>query len=297
MRQIKDLLVNELPFVDTHVHFYDLGNPELRYTWLDPELDHPVIGNIDAVKSRQYRPEDFVAESRFSAVRKVIHVQAALGSPDPVAETRWLSEGFERTGIPHGIIAHSNLMADDLSAELDRHSEFAGFRGIRDFSQGDYLVDERYRRGVRTLGSRGLVASIDCRPETYGKVAELAAAAPDTAICIDHCGFPRQRDDDYFAFWKREMTQIAAQPNTFMKVSGLGMVDQRWTVESLRPWVETSIELFGTDRIVFGSNWPLDRLFSSYTDLVQAYRMLISGYAPHEQVAMFSANAERLYSV
>lgn len=289
--------MNDIPFVDTHVHFYDLGHPELRYSWLDPQLDHPVIGNIDAVKSRQYRPEDFLAESRFNHVSKAIHVQAALGSPDPVVETQWLSEGFERTGIPHGIIAHSNLMADDLEAELDRHAEFAGFRGIRDFSEGDYLVDERYRRGVRTLGARGLVASIDCLPETFSKVADLAASAPETSICVDHCGFPRQRDDEYFAFWKREMTEIAARPNTFIKVSGFGMVDQRWTLDSLRPWVDASIDLFGTDRTVFGSNWPLDRLFSSYSDLIQAYRTLISGYAPHEQLALFSGNAERIYDV
>ncbi|EAR25758.1 hypothetical protein A20C1_07758 [marine actinobacterium PHSC20C1] len=289
--------MTEVPFFDTHVHFYDLGHPELEYSWLAPEFVHPVIGNIDAVKSQQYRQEDFLAESRFNHVSKVIHVQAALGSKDPVVETQWLSDGFERAEIPHGIIAHANLMAHDLEAQLDRHSQFAGFRGIRDFSEGDYLVDERYRRGIRILGDRGLVASIDCHPETFDKVAALAAAAPDTIICIDHCGFPRQRDDDYFAFWKRGMATIAAQPNTFIKISGLGMVDQRWTTESLRPWVETSIELFGSDRAVFGSNWPLDRLFSSYTDLVQAYRRLIAGYAPHEQVALFAGNAERIYAV
>ncbi|MGV8858055.1 amidohydrolase family protein [Rhodoglobus sp.] len=289
--------MTDLAFVDTHVHFYDLGHPTLEYSWLDPELDHPVIGNIDAVKSRQYRPEDFLAESRFNNVSKVIHVQAALGSKDPVVETQWLSEAFARTGIPHGIIAHADLKADDLDEQLDRHSQFGGFRGIRDFSHGDYLVDERYRHGIQTLGVRGLVASIDCLPETYGRVADLAAAAPETVLCIDHCGFPRQRGDDYFAFWKREMAAIAAQPNTFIKISGLGMVDQQWTIDSIRPWVETSIELFGVDRTVFGSNWPLDRLFSSYTDLIHAYRSLIGGYAPHEQVALFSGNAERIYAI
>ncbi len=82
-----------------------------------------------------------------------------------------------------------------------------------------------------------------------------------------------------------------------MKISGLGMMDRLWTVESLRPWVLGSIEAFGVDRVVFGTNWPVDRMFSSYPDLVNAYAKIISGFTGDEQLTMFSRNAEKLFRI
>jgi predicted TIM-barrel fold metal-dependent hydrolase len=82
-----------------------------------------------------------------------------------------------------------------------------------------------------------------------------------------------------------------------MKISGLGMCDPRWTVDSIRPYVLGSIEAFGSDRVVFGSNWPVDRMFSSYPDVINAYAEIISGFPHAEQVAMFSGNAEKLFRI
>ncbi len=82
-----------------------------------------------------------------------------------------------------------------------------------------------------------------------------------------------------------------------MKISGLGMADRLWTIDSLKPWVLGCIEAFGVDRVVFGTNWPVDRLFSSYPDIVNAYRTLISGFSQDEQTKMFSGNAERLFRI
>jgi predicted TIM-barrel fold metal-dependent hydrolase len=88
---------------------------------------------------------------------------------------------------------------------------------------------------------------------------------------------------------------LAKAENVVMKISGLGMMDRLWTVESLRPWVLGSIEAFGADRVVFGTNWPVDRMFSSYPDLINAYAKIISGFSRQEQLAMFSHNAEKLF--
>jgi predicted TIM-barrel fold metal-dependent hydrolase len=82
-----------------------------------------------------------------------------------------------------------------------------------------------------------------------------------------------------------------------MKISGLGMMDRRWTVDSLRPWVLGSIEAFGVDRVVFGTNWPVDRMFSSYPDVINAYATIVSHFTKGEQTKMFSKNAERLFRV
>ena len=78
------------PFVDTHIHYWDLKDENLRYVWLEPDWIHPILGNIDGLKVLLYSADEFIGETRFQNVSKIVHVQAAIGVEDPVAETRWL---------------------------------------------------------------------------------------------------------------------------------------------------------------------------------------------------------------
>jgi predicted TIM-barrel fold metal-dependent hydrolase len=287
----------KLPFVDTHVHFYDFSRDDLRWAWLEPDFIHPILGNIDGIKARRFVADEFLAETRFANVSKMVHVQAALGSRDPVKETAWLQEMADRSGFPQGIVAECHLANDDYAEVLERHSEHANMRGVRDFGEGDYLVDPNWQRGYRELAKHGWVCCLDSDPDHYHQAAELARAVPGATMCIDHAGFPRKRDEEYFRHWKTELAKVAACENAVIKISGLGMCDPNWTVESWRPWVSSCIELFGVERSFFGTNWPVDRLFSSYPDVIDAYEELISEYSPDEQAALFSGNAERIFKI
>jgi predicted TIM-barrel fold metal-dependent hydrolase len=289
--------VAELPFVDTHVHFSDLRDPNLKYVWLQPEFTHPVLGDIGAIQAQRYWADDFVRETRSANVSKTVHVQAALGIEDPVEETKWLQAFADRLGHPHGIVGEVHLAQPDAAEVIERHMRYANFRGVRDFGSGDYPRDPTWRAGYAHLERHDLVACLDSSPETYASIKSLAGAFPNIVISLDHAGFPRQRDDEYFAFWKRELQGLAEAPNVVIKISGLGMGDHDWTVDSWRPWVLTCIETFGVERSFFGTNWPVDRLYSSYHDVVDAYAEIISGFSRDEQVAMFSANAERIFRI
>lgn len=286
-----------LPFVDTHVHYWDLKDETLRYAWLERDWIHPVLGDIDGLKVLKYMAPEFVSETRFQNVTKAIHVQAAIGIDDPVEETRWLQEQADRTGFPHGIVAHCDLAGADAEATIERHLEYANVRGIRDFGEGDYLVDETWQKGYGLLAKHGLVFCLDLVPEDLPKVRALADAYPDVVLCVDHAGFPRRRDDEYFQMWRRGMNEAAGAPNTVVKISGLGMCDNQWTVDSFRPWVEGCIEEFGIERSFFGTNWPVDRLYSSYGDVLDAYAEIIASYSQAEQAALFSENAERIFRI
>jgi predicted TIM-barrel fold metal-dependent hydrolase len=286
-----------IPFIDTHFHLHTLLHPTLRYGWLERDAVHPLLGPIYSIKPPQYDIEDYIAEIRFSNVPKAIHVEAAVGTPDPVDETAWLQEMADRHGYPHGIVAEAHLAEPDVEEVLNRHLEYKNVRGIRDFGPGDYLVNPDWQRGFKLLGKYNLVACVDTRPERSAKLAALARMAPEVTICVDHCAFPQERTPGYFEMWRKAMRELAEVPSIHMKVSGLGMRDPRWTVDSIRPWVLSSIEIFGVDRIVFGTNWPVDRMFSSYPDLINAYAEIISGFSKDEQLRMFSTNAERLFRI
>src|SRR5207247_1963911 len=114
---------------------------------------------------------------------------------------------------------------------------------------------------------------------------------PAIAYCVDHAGWPIRRDTDYFGEWRNAIRKFARAENTVVKISGLGMYDHRWTVDSIRPWVLACIEAWGVERAFFGTNWPVDSLFSSYGDVVDAYREIISDLTRDEQAALLAGNA------
>jgi predicted TIM-barrel fold metal-dependent hydrolase len=288
--------VARLPFVDTHVHFFDMDDPSLRYSWLEPEEPpHPDLGDYRAMRSQRYWADDFIGETRFANVLGVIHVQAATGIEDPVSETRWLQAFADRLGVPHGIVAYLDLTDPRAEETLERHAAFPNLRGIRDLRYDDYLRNETWIRAYGLLERHGLVACADPFVEEMTHARRVADRYPGIVLCIDHASFPRRRDPEYFEAWRRGILELAGAPNVVVKISGLGMVDHRWTHDSLRPWVHTCLDAFGPERSFFGTNWPVDRLYSSYGDVLDAYRELISDLTPAEQRAVFSENARRIF--
>jgi predicted TIM-barrel fold metal-dependent hydrolase len=288
--------VARLPFVDTHVHFWDLKDPTLTYAWLERDWVHPILGDIDGLKVLKYMAPQYIAETRFQNVSKAVHVQAAIGIADPVEETRWLQEQADATGFPHGIVGHCDLASPDAEQTIERHLEFANFRGIRDFAAGTNLDNADWVRGLALMQPRNLVFCIDT---VWEQMADVARVADETGvmICMDHAGFPRERSDEYFENWKRGLAAAANSEHVMCKISGLGMCDNEWTVDSIRPWVLGCIEAFGVERCVLGTNWPVDRLYSSYGDVLDAYEQILGEFSPAEQEDLFSRNAERLFRI
>lgn len=285
------------PFVDTHVHFNDRAHPTLRWGWLEPGAAHPRIPEPDGYKHVRYVAEELIAETRFTNVTKVVHVQAALDSPDPVDETLWLEPMAARTGLPHGIIAALDLRADDAPTQLARHAEHPRLRGFRDMAVSDHLDDPTITAAMDAIAAADLIAEFSTSPAGQPALRALAERYPDTRIVLEHAGLPASREPDDLTAWRESMTVAAGAPNVTMKVSGLGMTDPRWTPSSVAEVVGACLDAFGADRVLLGTNWPVDRLFSSYPDLVDAYIAAVAELSPDEQHAVLAGNAERVYRI
>ena len=285
-------------FVDAHVHFYDMNHPNLHYAHWQPDVVHPTLGTqTRKLAERDWLAEDFIAVSRSSNVTKAVHVQAAIGSADPVKETEWLQAAADRTGFPHAIVAYADLRDPKVEAELERHCAFPNMRGIRDFSHGDYLIAPDFRAGFALLEKYDLVASVAAEWQDMENLADLARAFPNVPIVLDHAGLPAERTPEYFDLWRRGMRTAARAENVICKISGLGMGDNRWTVDSVRPYVLACIETFGVARSLFATNWPVDSLWSGYAEIASAYNEITRGFSDSEREALFSANAERIYRI
>ena len=284
-------------FVDSHHHLWDLE--ALYYGWLTdkPFEGHP-SGDYSAIK-KNYLASDLKSDGSSVNLIKSVHIETADGETDPVRETAWLQSVADEHGLPNGIISRADLMSDEAAAELERQMEYANFRGVRmlSFFGLDFLDSPDFRRGFNELQKRDLIYDMDAGWPQMGKAYDLACAFPRSTIILGHCGFPKERTVSYFNSWRKGIAHLAQAPNVACKLSGLAMVDHEWTTESIRPWIEVCIEEFGPARCMFGTNWPLDGLFSDYATVVNAYREIVREYSADEQKQMFRTTAEGWYRI
>lgn len=287
--------------IDTHVHFFDKRQTEwdLEWSWLAPNSDHPILGNIDPIKSQSFDLTAIEGESRFAGVSGFVHVQAAIGSPDPVTETQWLEQMVKSSPIPVQIVGHVDLATPEGPNQIARHLEASSrFVGVRDFSLEPALAagdTSAYADSFRLMVDEKLVLDLDCEYPNMPAALGLANQYPDMNIVLEHIGFPRSRDDKYFSDWSQGIVTLAQAPNVMCKISGLGMTDPRFTADSLKRWMQVCLDAFGPDRLVIGSNWPIDRLYSSYDAIIEVYRDFFSPLTFAEQEKIFNLNTKRVY--
>lgn len=297
-----------LQIVDPHHHFWDLENN--RYPWLQqeppPEL---VCGDIRPIR-QTYVAKHLRADIGRLPVIKTVHLQCDWDPSDPVGETRWLDAEAEVHGLPTGIVAYARLQDADVGAILDGHlAASARVRGVRQimnwhpdsvltFGAPEGLMrTQEWRRGFAMLAGRGLSFDLQLYPHQMEEAVELATDFAGTAIVLNHGGMPVDRSAEGFALWRKGMQALARRDNVSVKISGLGMVDHRWTVDSFRPIVEEIIEIFGAERAMFASNFPVDRLYSSYAAVWHAFREITAALSVEARQALFAGNAERIYRI
>ena len=186
---------------------------------------------------------------------------------------------------------------------LERHAAFPRVRGIRQVlnpdpslnrAVRDFMCDEACLARIGLL--RRLGWSFDAQVY-WQQMPSLAERHPDVVFVLDHAGSPAERTPEGLARWEQGMRRLARCPNVVVKLSGYGMTDNRWAVDSIRPFVRGPFEWFGPERAMFGSNFPVDRLMADYDRLWDAYRTLVADLSPDEQTALLRGTAERVYRI
>jgi len=288
--------LGRLAVVDAHIHLWDLA--ALSYPWLTTDYDRAAPFAPYLAICRNYLIPDLQRDAGELRLTKAVHINAAVGHPDPVEETAWVQQQADGHGFPLGIIAGVDLSAQTCEAELERHREYMGFRGVRMMSFGrDIYADPGVLAGLSRLQAADLICDVDVSLPCFHSVAKAALKHPSLRMVVGHAGLPTGRSIEYFQSWSAGLRALASVENIVCKISGFGMYDRSWSVESIRPWIETCLDAFGIERCMFASNWPVDSLFSSYGDLYGAYARIVAALGPHEKSRLFAGNAEHYYRV
>ena len=287
--------------VDAHVHLMDLS------TGLYPGFETPstsFIGNTAPI-CRSFCLSDLLSEAGSEIeIAKIVNVEAL--PTDRLAESRFLQDVADTTVFPIAIVAGADLSMSDAQQQLEAQTAFANLRGIRqilnqhpdasyNYMSRDYMADETWRRNFRLLEKFGLSFDMQLYPHQFEQAFEVIAENPTVQFVINHAGMYADRTLNGWRIWRDGMRRFAGFENVAVKISGLGMLDHRWTVESFRPYVFETLDAFGTTRALFASNFPVDRLFGTYIDTWSAFAAITADFSNDEKTALFSANAERIY--
>lgn len=261
--------------IDAHHHLWDLE--AVHYPWLMERGAVRFFGDPSPIQ-RNYLLEEFRRDAGAQAMSASVHIQ--VGAADPRAEAQWVQTiADQNPDWPLLQVAFCDLTADDLPHQLDHLQSLPSVRGVRQIigrSPGEdsqsgtnaLLQDPRFLEGLKRLGDRNLSFDLQLLPELMEQTASILEQAPGTKIALCHAGSPHDRSPQGLEGWARALQSLSALPQVYCKLSGLGMFDHSWSRDSVKPIFDTCLSQFGAQRCMFGSNFPVDSLSSSYADLV-----------------------------
>jgi L-fuconolactonase len=283
--------MNSFPIVDSHVH---LWNPtQLRYSWLD---------GLPALNSA-FLPADFATASVSSNVGKIIFIECGCESAQSLAEVNWISDLAKNESRIKGIVAHADLEKGEASrADLKKLAVNSLVKGIRRNLQGErgaeFCLRPEFAAGVKLLSEFGFTFDLCIRHEQLRNAGELVRRAPQTTFVLDHFGKPNVRGKK-FEPWATDLNALAAAPNVVCKISGLTTEAdwKNWRPDDLKFYFERALECFGFNRILFGGDWPVATLATSYQRWHETVQNYFSFATEIDRTKLFQTNAERIYRV
>jgi predicted TIM-barrel fold metal-dependent hydrolase len=298
-----------LPLIDAHHHIWDLAAN--RHPWLQ---DEPPIsfryGDYRALR-RNYMPADFRRDSARQNVVATVYMEAEHDPADPLRETRWVHAVAAREGLPNAMAGAVFLDRDDAAAVIRAQAAMPLVRSLRHKPKGVARPEEydpahripgsmrcaRWREGYRHLAESGLHFELQTPWWHLPDALELARDFPGTRIILNHLGLPTDRSPSGLAGWRQAMERLAEAPNALVKLSGCCVPGRPWTAELQGPVVLEAVRLFGAERCMVASNFPVDGLLASYDEIMHGMRAILSALPEADQHRVLAGTAAETYRV
>jgi predicted TIM-barrel fold metal-dependent hydrolase len=285
--------------IDSHHHLWDLK--DVHYPWLMEFGKQRFFGDPTPIQ-RDYLLAEHRAISHNHGFVASVHIQ--VGAEDGLAEARWVDQvAHANPEWPMVQVAFCDLTAPDRDVQLDQFQALPSVVGVRqivgrspdeDAKNGTnaLIADPEFKAGLHSLASRGLSFDLQLIPELMKPMGKVLEQVPDLQVALCHAGSPYDRSSDGIAKWAAGLAQLSALQNVSCKLSGLGMFDHDWNAKSVRPIADVVMKQFGSDRVMFGSNFPVCSLSSSFDELMERHMAIV----PEENhKTVFHDNAARFY--
>ena len=290
------------PIIDAHHHIWRRKD----LPWLDGPMQPRIFGPYEAIR-RDYPISEYLSDLADTGVTQSVYVQANWAKERFEEEVAYVQEAADETGFPQAIVGYADFLAEDVRPQLDRLTKYRGMRGLRmqlqwhenpqyRFASGpDLARDPQLQRNVARLSDYGWTFDLQVFSGQMQGAAELAASAPKVTFILQHAGMLEDLSADARARWRIGMRRLAACPNVVSKLSGLGTFIHKNDLEHIAAIVRETIEIFGPARCLFGSNFPVEKLWTRYSDLIEAYRGALEPLGETASRAALRDTAARVY--
>ena len=302
--------MDNIKIVDAHHHLWDLNNADTKYSWLMVTEGEAFFGDYAAIR-KSYLLEDYIEDAKNQNIIKSVHVQAEHDDDKPVNETVWLQNlaDTHSSKLPSAIVAFADFSKNNVSEILDAHQEYKNTRGIRQIlsynedepkyshATEDFMKNSTWVENFKYIRNRNLSFDIQIYKHQMEDAVNLANKYNDVLFILNHTGEPCYQSKEYIESWEENMKKLAKCENVVAKISGLGMFDPEWTIDSTRIFVEKTIQIFGIERCMFASNFPVDKIFNSFDTYWNSFKEITKNYSENDKKLLFSSNAEKYYRI
>ncbi len=290
------------PIVDAHHHIWRQAD----LPWLQGPMVPRIFGPYDPIR-RDYPIAEFLDDIAGTGVGKSVYVQTNWAKAGAVDEVAWVQSVAGQHGFPNAIVGYADLLSDDAAATLKQQSAFSLMRGIRMqlhwhdnamyrfAASPDLMNHATFRANLRLLADYGWSFDLQVFASQMADAARLARDNPDITFVLQHAGMLEDTSPSGRAAWLDGMKRLAGETNIVSKLSGLGTFIHRNDAGHIADIVGRTIALFGADRCLFGSNFPIEKLWTSYAGLVAAHRAALAGYPDDVKEAVLNGTATRVY--
>ena len=290
------------PIVDAHHHVWRQAD----LPWLLGPMQPRIFGPYEAIR-RDYLIDEYLDDIAGTGVTRSVYVQANWAPDRFEDEVAWVQRVAGESGWPHAIVGYADLLAADVRVQLDRLARYPLLRGVRMqlhwhenemyrfAARPDLALDPVLQRNVARLADYGLAFDLQVFARQMAGAADLAAACPDVTFVLQHAGMPEDLSPEGRAEWRAGMEQLAARPNVVSKLSAFGTFIHRNDPSHIGGLLRDTVALFGADRCLFGSNFPIEKLWTGYGALLDAFLDAASDLDDEARGAIFEKTAVRVY--
>ena len=288
--------------VDAHHHVWRQAD----LPWLLGPMQPRIFGPYEAIR-RDYLIGEYLDDLAGSGVTRSVYVQANWAPDRFEDEVAWAQRVADESGWPHAIVGYADLLAADVRPQLDRLAKYPLLRGVRMqlhwhenemyrfAAHPDLALDPVLQRNVARLAEYDLVFDLQVFAGQMAGAAELAAACPDVTFVLQHAGMLADLSPEGRTEWRAGMERLAVRPNVVSKLSAFGTFIHRNDPAHIGGILRDTVGMFGADRCLFGSNFPIEKLWTSYGALLDAFLDVASDLPDDARAAVFEATAMRVY--
>ena len=288
--------------IDAHHHIWR----QKDLPWLLGPEQPRIFGPYAPIK-RDYLIDEFKADLNGTGIEKSVYVQANWAPNWAADEAAWVQSVADETGWPHGIVGYADFTVQDVRSQLDKLAKHDLIRGIRQqlhwhenplyrfAKHADLCRETNVQRNITHLADYEWSFDLQVFAPQMAGAAELAAACPDVTFILQHAGMLEDISKDGIKAWREGMKLLAAQPNVTTKLSAFGTFIHRNDPDFIAATIQETVKIFGADRCMYGSNFPIEKIWTSYSELFVAFELATAKLPAKSRQAIFNDTAARIY--